>query len=90
MDKNYKDVGIKIVKTPIPKICVCPTCGMEQPFVASQARAILLRKGKADALAGSDKKELHGDNYSLCNYFFTGRRKIPTHLCIYRTSFLNT
>ncbi|MEW6408553.1 MAG: hypothetical protein AB1488_00330 [Nitrospirota bacterium] len=33
MDKNYKDVGIKIVKTPIPKICVCPTCGMEQPFV---------------------------------------------------------
>ncbi|MEW6740034.1 MAG: transposase [Nitrospirota bacterium] len=33
MDKNYKDIGIKIVKTLIPKICVCPICGMEQPFM---------------------------------------------------------
>lgn len=33
MDKSPGDVEIKIVKTFIPRNCVCPDCGMKQPFV---------------------------------------------------------
>lgn len=33
MDTNDGVFEIKIVKTPIPKNCVCPTCGIEQPFI---------------------------------------------------------
>jgi len=31
-DRN-SDIGLKIVKTPTSGNCVCPTCGMKQPFV---------------------------------------------------------
>jgi transposase len=29
---NNSETDIKVIKTKIPKVCVCPTCGKEQPF----------------------------------------------------------
>lgn len=33
MEKSLDDIGIQVVKTSVPKTCICPDCGIEQPVL---------------------------------------------------------
>jgi transposase len=33
MEKSLDDIGIQVVKTSVAKTCICPGCGIEQPFL---------------------------------------------------------
>ncbi len=36
MEKSLEDIGIQMVKTSVPKTCICPDGGVKQPVVRAR------------------------------------------------------